>query len=320
MAAKTKYALGVDLGGTNIKLGIVSDSGTIISKLSVPSNADKGPKEVIRQIKSGINQILSRTEFRIKGIGIGAPGTVSLEKGSVESPPNLPGWTSIKLGKIIEKEFNLKTRIENDANAAAIGEMIFGAGKKFDSFVMITLGTGVGSGIIINKKIYRGEYGAAGEIGHMSIDFNGPECNCGSIGCIEAYVGNNYLKQRVINQLEAHPDTKILELVNNDTDLITPIIIREALVLNDDFALSVVNDMGLHIGAVLASVSNMLDICTFIIGGGVAGLGEPLFSKIRETAAARVLTPIRKRVKVLPAKLKNDAGVKGSSALVFYKP
>ncbi len=319
MADKIKYALGVDLGGTSVKLGIVSNKGKIVTKLALPSNAEKGHLEVIKQIKLGINQILSQQKIKIKGIGIGAPGTVSIKKGTVENPPNLPGWNKVNLGKIIQNEFKLKTFVENDANAAAIGEMIFGAGKNHNSFVMITLGTGVGGGVIINKKIYRGEFGAAGEIGHMSIDFNGPQCNCGSVGCVETYVGNNYLKHRIIKQLENNPGTKILELVNNEIEMITPIVVQEALVMNDVFARMIVNDMGLQIGAALASVSNLLDVSTFIIGGGVSGFGEPLFNKIRETITARVLTPLKKRVKVLPARLKNDAGIKGSSALVFYK-
>jgi glucokinase len=319
MAEKIKYSLGVDLGGTSIKLGIISNLGAIVTKNSIPSFAELGPDEVILQIKKGIGQILSRREAKIKGIGIGAPGVINTEKGTVEYPPNFPGWEIIKLGKIIQKEFGFKTYVENDANAAAIGEYIFGAGKKYNSFIMITLGTGVGGGVIVNKKIFRGDYGAAGELGHMSIDYNGPKCKCGSIGCIEAYVGNNYLKQRVIKELQDNPDSKILELVNSEVDLITPRIIQEAMEAGDKYAESVVMNMGIQIGAVCTSVSNLLDISTFIIGGGVSGFGKPLFNKIQETIVDRVFIPAKKRVKVLPAKLKNDAGIKGASALVFYK-
>jgi glucokinase len=319
MAEKIKCALGIDLGGTSIKLGVVSNLGVILSKTSIPSNAELGPDEVISQIKKGIKQILAHKKEKIKGIGIGAPGVINTEKGTVEYPPNFPGWGRIKLGKIIQKEFGIKTLIENDANAAAIGEFIFGAGRKYNSFVMITLGTGVGGGIIFNKKIYRGEFGAAGELGHISINYKGPKCKCGSVGCIEAYVGNNYLKQGVIKDLQEHPGSKILELVNNEADLITPRTIQEAMEKGDEFAKTVVENMGIQLGAVLTSVSNMLDISTFIIGGGVSGFGKPLFNKIQETIVERVFIPTKKRVKVLPAKLKNDAGIKGASALVFYK-
>jgi len=319
MAEKIKYALGIDLGGTSIKFGIVSNTGKIIYRTSLPSSADAGPDSVISQIKKGIKQIQSKHKIKFEGMGIGAPGVINIEKGTVEYPPNFKGWKVVKLGDIIHSEFKIPTFLENDANAAAIGELIFGAGKKYNSFVMITLGTGVGGGVIIDKKIYRGDFGAAGEIGHMSIDYNGELCRCGSIGCIEAYIGNNYLKHRVIKDIQVHTDSKILTLVNNEIDQISPRIIQEAMEQGDEYARSVVDDMGLQLGAVLTSVSNLLDISTFIIGGGVSGFGKPLFSKIRETLVDRVFIPTKKRVKVLPAKLKNDAGIKGASALVFYK-
>ena len=314
------YALGVDLGGTNIKLGLVSREGKIISKISIPSEADKGPDKVIEQIKKGINTLSSEVNVKIQGIGIGAPGVVSTEKGTVENPPNLPGWKKVSLGKIIKKEFGTNVHIENDANAAAIGELIFGAGKKYDSFIMVTLGTGVGGGIIINRKIYRGEFGAAGEIGHITIDFNGPQCNCGSIGCIEAYIGNNYLIKRVGEDLLKYPESKIWYLVNDDLQKLTPLVIQCALNEGDEYARIVVKNMGTQLGAALASVSNLLDISTFIVGGGVAGFGKPLFEEMDKAITARVLTPLKDRVKVHAAKLKNDAGIKGASALVFYNP
>jgi len=319
MPKTEKYAVGVDLGGTNIKIGIVSQKGKIIKKISLDTLAAEGPDKVISQIKKGIKEILTKNKLKIQGIGIGSPGTVSTKKGTVEDPPNLPGWEKINLGKILQKEFKINVHVENDANVAAIGEMIFGAGKKIDTFIMITLGTGVGGGIIFNKKLFKGEFGAAGEIGHMSISYNGPKCKCGSFGCVETYVGNHYLVKRVREELQSNKDSKIWELINNDFDLLTPLVIQQAEELGDIYAKSVIQDLGLYLGTALASSSNTLDIGTFIIGGGVAGFGEPLFDSIRKNVSARVLKPLSKRIKVLPAKLKNDAGIKGASALVFYK-
>lgn len=318
MKKMVKAAIGVDLGGTNIKIGIVSQDGKIISKTSVKTDAAGGPEQVISNIKKGVRELLENSKYRIKGIGIGCPGVINVKKGTVENPPNLPGWKKVKLGSIIQKEFGYNVSVENDANAAAIGEMIFGAGKKFNSFIMVTLGTGVGGGIVFNRKIYRGEFGAAGEIGHISIDGNGPKCNCGSTGCIEAYIGNQYLKDRVKNELGDNPASKIWELINNDISSVSPRIIQDAAEMGDDYANSVINKMGVQLGTAFASLSNVLDISTFIMGGGVAGFGAPLFNIIRATTAARVLTPLRSRVKVIPARLKNDAGIKGASALVFY--
>ncbi len=318
MPKNIKYAIGIDLGGTNIKLGVVSETGKIIFKTSLETKAEAGPDKVISQIKKGIRELTEKKKFSIRGIGIGSPGVVSIKKGTVENPPNFPGWGKINLGRIIEKEFKKNVYVENDANAAAIGEMIFGAGRKYDSFVMITLGTGVGGGIILNRKLYRGDFGAAGEIGHMTIDYKGEKCNCGSYGCIETYLGNNYLIKRIKKELNGN-ETIIPGLVENDLDKLSPKIIKEAADLGDLFAINFIKDLGISLGAVLGSVSNLLDVSTFIIGGGVAGFAGHLFGPVKETLISRVMIPIRPHVKVLPAKLKNEAGILGASALVYYR-
>ncbi len=318
MAKSEKYAIGVDIGGTNIKVGIVSDKGKLVKNISIKTEADGGPKKIIANIIKGIESILVKNKYKIQGIGIGCPGAVSIKKGIVEDPPNLPGWKKVKLGPIIKDKFKYPVHVENDANAAAIGELIFGAGKKIDSFVMVTLGTGVGGGIVFNKKIFRGEFGAAGEVGHISIDMNGQKCNCGSFGCIETYAGNSYLKEQIKSELKNYPDSKVWQLIKNDLSNISPRIIQAASEVNDTYAKFVIERMGKQLGVALASVSNLLDISTFIIGGGVAGFGKPLFDSVRLTIAQRVLLPLRPRVLVIPAKLKNEAGIKGASSLVFY--
>ena len=318
MTKNNKYAIGVDLGGTSIKLGIVTNTGRLIKKISVQTEAEKGPKKVIDNIISGIRELTAKSKYNIDGIGIGCPGVVTPGKGIVENPPNLPGWEKVNIGKVIRKEFKKNVFVDNDANAAAIGELIFGSGKKYKSFIMITLGTGVGGGIVINKKIYHGDFGAAGEIGHISIDFNGPKCNCGSYGCIEAYAGNLYLRERVRTELRKHPESKMWKLINNDLSKVSPRNVQLAAETGDAFAKSVIDELGVHLGSAFASLCNVLDISVFIIGGGIAGFGKPLFDSIKKTIAGRVMAPIRPRVRVLSAKLKNDAGIKGASALVFH--
>ena len=318
MNIQSSYAIGVDLGGTSIKLGIVSKQGKIIKKTSVETKAEGGSESVIAQIKYGINILLHNNKFKLHGIGIGSPGIVSVNKGIVENPPNFPGWKKINLGNIIKKEFNTRVHVDNDAHAAAIGEMIFGAGKNIDSFIMITLGTGVGGGIVFNRKIFRGEHGGAGEVGHVTIDYKGEKCNCGSFGCIEAYAVNAYLIRRVKEQLNNYPDSVIWDLISENPDNLTPKIIDMAAVKGDPFAISVIHDLGHFLGAAFGSVCNLLDISTFIIGGGVAGVGVPLFKTIKEIMVQRVLTPLRPKIKIIPARLKNDAGIKGASSLVFY--
>ncbi|WP_290663418.1 ROK family protein [Ignavibacterium sp.] len=318
MAKAEKFAVGVDLGGTNIKIGIVSHSGKIVSKTSIKTDAHLGPKVIIKNIKKGISELLRNNKYKITGIGIGAPGVVSIKKGIVRNPPNLPGWEEVALGSIIKKEFGIKVNVENDANAAAVGELIFGAGKKYNSFVMVTLGTGVGGGIVFNRKIFRGEIGGAGEIGHVCIDPNGPRCNCGSTGCIEAYAGNHYIKEAVKKDLPNHSSSKIWELIGNDLEKVSPRIIQLAAELGDVYAREIIHDLGIKLGIAFTSISNILDIGTFIIGGGVAGFGKPLLTTIKSTMISRVLTPLKHRIVIVPAKLKNEAGILGASSLVFY--
>lgn len=319
MGKQIKYAIGVDLGGTNIKIGIVSNKGKLIKKTSIKTEASRGPDKVIDNILKGIDKILSKSSCKIQGIGIGCPGVVMVKKGIVENAPNLPGWKNIKLGSIIKKQLGFNIYLENDANAAAIGEMIFGAGKNHPSFIMVTLGTGVGGGIVYKEKIFRGDFGAAGEIGHLSIDVNGPQCNCGSTGCIEAYIGNNYLKEMIRDELPRYPKSKLWQLIENDLNNISPRLVQKALELGDEYALFVVERMGKQLGAALTSLANVFDIGTFIIGGGIAGFGKPLFESTKNTILSRVLLPVRPRIKVIASKLKNDAGIKGASSLVFYK-
>lgn len=319
MKKSKKFAVGVDLGGTYIKFGLVSSDGKIVSKSFLESKAENGPDAVIKQIKKGVSALLELSSSKIVGIGIGAPGVISVKKGTVENPPNLPGWGKVHLGRIIQKEFEIDTYVENDANAAAIGEMIFGAGKKLNSFVMITLGTGVGGGIIFERKLFRGETGAAGEIGHLSIDFNGARCNCGSLGCIEAYSGNNYIIHDVLKDYESQKSSLVFKLIENNLDLLTPKVISQAAEHNDNYAINVINNLGTRIGYAMASVANLLDLTTIIVGGGVSGFGSRLLQAIENGMRERVLQSLKPRVKVISAKLSNDAGIQGASSLVFYK-
>lgn len=316
---KETAAIGVDLGGTTVKIGLVNQKGKIVKKTILDTYANEGPETVLNQIKKGIYEILTGSKYKLKGIGIGAPGVVQLKDGIVENPPNFPGWGKVKVGKKISTEFGLKTSVDNDANAAAIGELVFGAGKKLDSFIMITLGTGVGGGIILDKKLFRGSHGFAGEIGHASIDYSGTACKCGSFGCIETYAGNNYLTSRVKEELVHHSDSLIAAIIRDEQAALTPKLISRAADEGDEFANSVIKDLGRKLGYSFANVINILDVTNFIVGGGVAGFGPKLFDAMREGAAERAVKSLRGMVKVFPAKLKTEAGILGASSLVYYK-
>lgn len=315
---RNKNIIGIDVGGTSIKFGIVSPQGKIHKQFSLPTLAFQSPAKVIEQISLGIEKITrDKNERDFLGIGIGIPGKVDIKTGYVTSAPNFKNWDRVDVRRSLSRKFKYRIELDNDANCAALGELHFGRGKKIKSFVMITLGTGVGGGIIINGNLIHGESGGAGEIGHISIDYNGPLCNCGKHGCVEAYVGNNYIKQRTIQKLHEYSDSIILDLVENNLDLIEPKLIYQAAQKNDLLAVKILQDTGFYLGIALASVANILDVKTFLIGGGVAEAGKTLLDSILNSIKEHGVRDIVKDVKVLSAKLKNKAGILGASLLLL---
>ncbi len=311
------YAIGIDLGGTNIKAGAVSDGGKILFKTSISTEAQKGPRRVIERIIEA-GRIAAEKFPAADGIGIGAPGVVDYKTGEVKSPPNLPGWKTVNLKKILEKAFGVPAFVENDANAAAIGEYVYGAGKNKRSFIMVTLGTGVGGGIFYEGKLFRGETGGAGEIGHITVNFRGRKCNCGSYGCIEAYVGNSRIVADIRKKINVVKKTALWDLLDGDLSALTPKTLYEAAKLGDEFSIDAIAQIAEVLGAALASAANLLDISTVIIGGGVSGFGKFLFEPLRASVKKRVVAPLRPRIKTLRSKLGNDAGLKGAASLVYY--
>lgn len=315
-----RVAVAVDLGGTHIKFGIVTTHGEITRDLVLPTEAEQGQEHVIRQILKGIGAVLDGVDRNtIGGVGVGTPGVVSLDGSTVSYPPNLPGWEVVRLGEDLSSQCHLSVKVENDANVAALGEAQFGSGKGEKSFAMITLGTGVGGGIIIEGKVYRGMSGGAGEIGHITLDYQGVRCNCGGIGCLEAYVGQKYLSQRTADKLRKGARSKIHELVGGDYTRIEPLIISQAALAGDAFAVEVLRETGTLIGAAMATLLNLFDLRTVVVGGGVAAAGKVLFDAIEQSTKSRVIPSIRPGVHIIPARLGNRAGVLGAASLIFQQ-
>jgi glucokinase len=314
----SKIVIGVDLGGTSIKAGVVAAGGSILYHNKFPTFAKEGPSKVIKQIGASIQDALKNTNgARAEGIGIGAPGVVD-DEGVVKAPPNFEDWDEVPLKAELSKAFpSLPIGVENDANAAAIAESRFGAGIDIPNFLFVIWGTGVGGGIILNHKIYRGPTGGAGEIGHVTIDYAGPQCNCGNIGCVEAYVGQRYLSSRTAERLKTHPQSKILELVGGDPTKIEPMYISEAAQMGDKIAREILVEAGGLLGVAIAAVMNIMDLRTSIIGGGISAAGDFVIQAIQESVVRRVLKPLRKDIQVLPAQLGNNAGILGAAGLVL---
>lgn len=321
MKSKKSFAVGVDLGATTVKTGIVDTNGSISDQVSFDSKADKGPAVVIQQIVFSIQQILGKYDIAdCKGIGIGTPGVVSSISGMVLHPPNFTNWTSVDVAKKVRQSFPVPVHIENDANCAALAEARFGAGKEFKDFLFVIWGTGVGGGIILNHRLFHGPGGGAGEIGHLSIDYEGAACNCGGTGCIESYIGQRYLSQRtkeILRTLDSDKREIIVKLVKGDLDRIDPAIISKAAELGDPTAISILKEAGTLLGAALASIMNVLDLEIAVIGGGISAAPGFVYEAILSSIRSRVLKPHQAGAKVIRAMLGNNAGIIGAASLVL---
>lgn len=308
------YRVGVDIGGTNIAAAIVNEEGKILYKRSNPTNADRRPNGILDVIISTIKELMENTELsrEVKGIGIGVPGVCNIEKGIVEFAPNL-FWNDVKIVEIMEKKFSLPTYIDNDANAAALGEAWCGAGKGKKNIVCITLGTGVGSGLILNGEIYHGAKNGAGELGHITVVEDGPKCNCGNNGCLEALAAAPAIlkagKEAIVNGKE----TLLTEI---DLESLTTKDIFDGAKKGDRVCLDIVNQVANHLGLALANVVNILNPEQIIIGGGVAAAGDILFNPLKDIIRKRALKGLFDGLEIVKAQLGNDAGIVGAAALV----
>lgn len=314
------YAVGIDLGGTNVKAGLVQRGKGLCLQDRMPTEADKGPDHVIKRIATLIRAMIAAAPNReIAGIGIGAPGAINWERTTVTLPPNLPGWDSINVRDRLQKELGLAVPVVvgNDANVAGLGSAHYSTGQPYDSFVMVTLGTGVGGAVIYQNKIFRGSTGGAGEIGHMTIDYEGPVDRAGIAGAIEAYLGQHFLSHHARYRLLPHTESIIHEMAGEDLKNITPEMLYEAARDGDEPARNVLAWAGHKLGCVLASAVNLLDIRTFIVGGGVSQADHFILEPARQTIVQYVLPGLRKGVKILREERGNDVGVLGAAHLAL---
>ncbi len=316
------FVIGVDLGATTVKAGVVDGTGAILAQASADAAASKGPDAVVRQITGVINELLTKHPIAdCLGIGIGSPGVVSSEDGVVRHPPNFTDWGEYDLAAAIRSSVSLTVVIANDANAAAMAEAHYGAGKDFKDFLFVIWGTGVGGGIILDRKIYAGPYGGAGEIGHVTIDYRGRLCGCGNRGCIESYIGQRYLSDRTREILETRPrggaPSKIIELVGGDLRKIEPVIIARAAQQGDTLAREIFAEAGDLLGVALASVMNVIDVRVAVIGGGISAAPDFVLNAVEASVKARILTPHKAGVRIVRASLGNTAGIIGAAALIL---
>ncbi|HHV74186.1 transcriptional regulator [Thermoanaerobacterium sp. PSU-2] len=313
-----KFACGVDLGGTKINTGIMDEDGNILCNVKIPTEADKGPQHVIDNIKKSIIESLNKLNIdvsQIAGIGIGAPGPLNADRGVVECPPNLPGWIDIPLVDILKRDFDTEIKLNNDANVAALAEHLFGAGQGINNMVYMTVSTGIGGGAIIDGKLYNGANSNAAEIGHHTINFDGPRwCNCGNPGCLESYASGTSLVKFAKKHIESGKDTILKdkplgELKAED--------IFDAAKSGDKLSLELIENEAFYLGIGIVNIMAFYNPELIIIGGGLSSQWDVLYDKMMRTVDERALKPNRQICKVVKAKLGGNVGLIGAASLVL---
>lgn len=311
-----RYAVGVDFGGTSVKIALVDERGAISAQERIITEHVKNRDEWISKVCSAIDTLKGRTP--IVGVGVGVPGFVDYERGFIYDLANVPGWNSVPLAELLGSKLQLPVYIDNDVNAMALGECTFGAGRTYQHAVFVTLGTGVGGALLINNQLYRGAHSMAGEIGHVSIDMDGRVSPQGK-GGLEQYVGNRRIVERAIEALSAGRASLLDELCGGDRTQITPKTIKDAASKGDPLALEILNFVTDAIACAFASIAYTIQPQAFIIGGGVAQDAGMLFDLIRRHLKERLSPHFYQRLEIKPAELGSDAGMIGCATLALIK-
>ena len=307
--------LGIDIGGTKLAAGVVNTEGNVLMRGEVPTLAGEGPEPVLGRILGLGRDLLARAAAEkepVKRIGVGCAGPVDIQAGKVFNPPNLPGWRDVSLVERVEAELGLPVVLENDANAAALGEFRYGAGRGARSLVYLTVSTGIGGGIILDGKVWHGLKDTAGEVGHMTVFPDGPLCGCGNRGCLEAISSGMSIARRARQALGSGRPTRLREVREpNSADVVR--LAREG----DVIAREVWDESVKYLGIGVAAVITILAPERVVLGGGVTKAGDFLFDPLRAQVRGRVkLVPVE-LVPILPAALGGDVGILGAAAVAM---
>ena len=318
----TPLTLGIDLGGTKILAAVVDPRGEILGSDESVTPAAKERDAIIQSIVDSAQRALKKAVVAISdvcAIGVGAAGISNPEAGILFSSPNLPGLRNVLLRDIMQGRLGKKTFLINDADAAALGEFYFGAGRGARSFIYITLGTGIGGGILIDGKIYTGAIGAAGEVGHMTIDDNGPICNCGNKGCWETLASGTALAKEARRRIVGGVRTSILEYAEGDIEKVTPEAIDSAAQRGDSLAKELIARTGYYVGVGLANLINIFNPELIVIGGGLSNIGDMLLKPAFKVAEERAFKEAFQAVRFASAGLGPNSGVLGAAAFALQE-
>jgi glucokinase len=312
--------IGVDIGGTKVAAGIVNNKGEIGRQSKGPMSAHGTAAQGLSCVVNAINNVLEgdpRLKESLRGIGICSPGPLDPRGGVVINPPNLPCWRNFPLADEVSRIFGVPVKVDNDANAAALAESLWGAARGYQNVFFAIVGTGIGTGILFDGKLYYGRTGAAGEGGHVTIDYNGPRCGCGKLGCIEILAAGPAIGKRARAKLEAGGKSAMCDLVNGNLDLVTSEIVGCAYSKGDPLAREVLLETVELMSIWLGSMIDLLDPDVLILGGGAATMLQPFYGEIRERLPRWCVNTRCQEIPILLANFGNEAGIAGGAALTF---
>ncbi|MGB9561408.1 MAG: ROK family protein [bacterium] len=302
-----KYAFGIDIGGTNTRVGLVDETGNIITLERFPTEIEN-PSETFLRLSNWINNI--RVNYKeIEGIGVGCAGVVRVSDGVLLFSPNLPLWRNIQIKLSLESLTGIPVVVDNDANLFALGESIYGAGKGKSVVIGITIGTGIGGGIIHNGRVFHGTFGGAGELGHVTIVPYGPRCNCGNFGCVEAFAGSYGIERRA-NEI-------FLRYGRKFNDRLTPELIGKLAKENDELATMVINETAYYLGIFLVSIVHIFNPDVIVIGGGISNWDDYLFVPLRKFVFDKAMKHLTQSLSIEKGALGDYATLIGASSIFF---
>ena len=310
------HVIGVDIGGTKVAAGLVDGNGQIAAQVRTPMSANGSAEAGFAAVTSAIDSLFREYSGTVRGIGICAPGPLDPNTGVVINPPNLPCWRNFPLAAEISKLYSAPVKVDNDGNAAALAEALWGAGRGYRNVFYATLGTGIGTGIVFDGHIYHGRTGAAGEGGHVSIDYRGPHCGCGKPGCIEVLASGPAIARRARAKLaENKTRSAILELAGGNVDAVTSEMVGQAFTAGDPLAREVLLETVDLLALWLGNTVDLLEPDVMIMGGGVLTMLRPLFDELRQRLPRYCVNSRCREIPLLPACYGADAGIAGGAAL-----
>lgn len=323
--SKQPIYLGVDIGGTKIAAGLVDSRGNILSKCRVPMPARGSEAEALSAVDQAIAAALQsnpRLRNSVTAIGISSPGPLDPRKGVIINPPNLPCWRNFHIAKKLKLAGRLSVHLDNDANAAGLAEALWGAGKGYESVFYATLGTGIGAGIVFNRRIYHGRTGSAAEGGHVSIDYRGPQCACGKMGCIEALAAGPAVAKRARDKIFRHEKggEKLMALAGGNPDSVTAEMVSAAWHAGDKFAASILQETADLLAIWLGNIIDLLEPDIIVFGGGMGALLSEWFPHIRKQLPRWSINSRCSEIPLVSARYGEDSGIAGGAALCLDVP